>query len=171
MSNTSLTTTLRTGTRGRNNLPRVPLPCVPCRPSRRTIRKRSRRRSPCAFCKGLVCLASRPQRRRIPLRALRGTRPPLKALPALIAGRLSPRAPQYLNWGECAARSSRRGSAPAGARCSFRRGASVYSLPVSVSCSMTQCLSVRAGQGVCYYIIFVLPRSEMSFCGFCLSIR
>ena len=38
----------------------MPLPCVPCRPSRRTIRKRSRRRSPCAFCKGLMCLASRP---------------------------------------------------------------------------------------------------------------
>ena len=36
------------------------LPHVPGRPSRRTIRKRSRRRSPCAVCKGLVCLASRP---------------------------------------------------------------------------------------------------------------
>ena len=53
----------------------------------------------------------------------------------------------------------------------FRRCASVYSLPVSVSCGMPQSLSVRTDQGVRYYIIFVLPRPEMSFCGFGLSIR
>ena len=50
--------------------------------------------------------------------------------------------------------------------CGIRTCASVYSLPISASYGMPQSLSMRIDQGVCYYIIFVLPRCEMSFCDF-----
>ena len=76
--------------------------------SHRISRKRSRRRPPCAIV-SIRCLATRPPRRRNPgVRATRESPPSLEWL-ARQCGQASRRPRQYLNWGECAGGSSRRG--------------------------------------------------------------